>query len=353
MKKTLFRIMITALSIVLVLAAMPFTASAEAVALGNESPFISATFRDSNGDEVDGNSLAANATYTVDLAVSNISSIAIFNLTADIDNINITNVTSIAEVENSGFEYGGYKIDTDNNRFVIVISTVNNTTYTELDGETVMVTLTVETSTDGDFADFFDISTDRNHTFIIANFEEGNEAAYVHTSCEQTATDFPFLSFDMSPSSSVTVTGTVKVATEETGTNFQADSKVANATIDVLDSTDAVVATTTTDADGQFTIVVPSGGVALRITKYCVIERTITLSGNEVTDFTNIPVVAVDYSSNGGFDPTDKAQFNAGFAAQNADMDLNGNGGFDPTDKATFKYFMQTGIKVAYADFTL
>ena len=150
-----------------------------------------------------------------------------------------------------------------------------------------------------------------------------------------------------------TVTGTVKVATEETGTNFQADSKVANATIDVLDAANEVVATTTTDANGQFTVVVPATGVAIKITKYCVIERTIALSGSEVTDFPNIPVVAVDYSSNGGFDPTDKAQFNAGFAAKNVDMDLNGNGGFDPTDKATFKYFMKSGIKVAYGEFTL
>ena len=352
--KNVFKIMITALSIVLILAAMPFTASAEAVPLGDESPFIKTQFLDSNDEEVDGNALAAGQTYTVNFILSDISSVAIFNMTADVtEDITIKEVTSIAEVENSGFEYGGYKVDTDENRFVIVISTVNNTTYTELSGETVMVTLTVEVNTDGDFADFFNLSTDRNHTFIIANFEEGNEAAYVYKTCEQTATDYPFLDFDMSPSSSITVTGTVKVATEETGTSFAPDSKVADATINVLDANGEVVATTTTDASGKFSVTVPSGGVSIAISKYCVNKRIITLAGNEVTDYPNIPVVAVDYSSNGKWDATDKTMFKGGFDNEEPDMDLSGNGKMDATDKTIFKYFMQNGKTLAYADFTL
>ena len=352
--KNVFKIMITALSIVLILAAMPFTASAEAVPLGDESPFIKTQFLDSNDEEVDGNALAAGQTYTVNFILSDISSVAIFNMTADVtEDITIKEVTSIAEVENSGFEYGGYKVDTDENRFVIVISTVNNTTYTELAGETVMVTLTVEVNTDGDFADFFNLSTDRNHTFIIANFEEGNEAAYVYKTCEQTATDYPFLDFDMSPSSAITVTGTVKVATEVTGTNFAPDSHVIGATVDALDAQGAVVATTTTDSDGKFTLSVPSAGVSLKISKYCVNERTIALSGNEVSDYPNIPVVAVDYSSNGAWDATDKNMFKTGFNGSNLDMDLSGNGASDATDKAIFKYFMQNGRTLNYADYTL
>ena len=354
--KNVFKIMITALSMVLIIAAMPFTVSAEAPqALGNESPFISAQFLDSNGDEVDGNALAANETYTVNLVLSDISNVAIFNLTANTtDDIEITDVTSIADVEESGFEYGGYKVDTDNNKFVIVISTVSNTTYTALDGDTVMVTLTVDVKTDGDFADFFQISTSRNHTFIIANLEEGNEKAYVYKDLEQTTNDFPFLDFDMSPSTTITVTGTVKVATEETGTNFAPDSHVIGATVEVLDASNNVIGeAATTDNDGKFSIVVPTGGVALKITKYCVVERVITLSGSEVADYPNIPVIAVDYSSNGAFDATDKNMFKTGFSGGNLDMDLSGNGASDATDKAIFKYFMANGRAPAYADSTL
>jgi hypothetical protein len=355
MKKTLFKIMITALSIVLIIAAMPFTASAEAVPLGEESPFISTQFFNSNNEEVDGNSLAAGQTYTVNFVLSDISSVAIFNMTANYtDDINITQVRSIADVENSGFEYGGYKKDEDSNTFVIVISTVNNTTYTELDGDTVMVTLTVEVNTDGDFADFFDLSTDRNHTFIIANLQEGNESAYVYKTCEQTATDFPSLDYDMSPSSSVTVTGAVKVSKNIAGTTYEAFSSVKNATVNAVDANGEVLATTTTDIEGKFSIETPSGAVALKISKYCVPERTITLSGNEVTDYPVIPVVAVDYDGSGTFNAPDKAAFNTKFAAKDDDADLDGSGTPNAGDKGVMTQFsIGARFTGAYDDMTL
>ena len=350
--KNVFRIMITALSMVLIIAAMPFAASAEAPqALGEESPFISAQFLNEDGDEVDGNSLAADETYTVNLILSDISNVAVFNLTADItDDIDITNVTSIAEVENSGFEYGGYKIK--DNTFVIVISTVSNTSYTALDGDTVMVTLTVDVKTDGDFADFFQISTSRNHTFIIANLEEGNEKAYVYKDLEASSTDFPFLDFDMSPSSSITVTGRVVVSKDEFGRTYQ-NSPVRNATVSVIDANDAVLSTAVTDSTGNFSVEVPSEGVSLTITKYCVNKRTISLSGNEVSDYPIIPVVAVDYSSNGSWDATDKNMFNTGYKDNNQDMDLSGNGSLDATDKNIFKYFMAKNLTLDYDEYTL
>ncbi|MBR1532250.1 MAG: hypothetical protein IJ643_09360 [Eubacterium sp.] len=354
MKKTLFKIMITALSIVLIIAAMPYTALAEAVPLGEESPFIKTQFLDSNDEEVDGNSLAAGQTYTVNFVLSDISSVAIFNMTANYtDDINITQVSSIADVENSGFEYGGYKKDEDNNAFVIVISTVNNTTYTELDGETVMVTLTVEVNTDGDFADFFDLSTDRNHTFIIANLEEGNEPAYVYKDLEQTTTDYPFLDYDMSPSSSVTVTGAVKVSKDVSGDTYEAYSYVAGATVDAVDAQGNVLATTTTDSEGKFSIAAPSDAVAITIVKYCVPERRVALSGSEVSDYPVIPVVAIDYDSSGTFNAPDKAAFNTKFAEKDADSDLDGSGTPNTGDKGVLTQFNIGARFGAYSEMTL
>jgi hypothetical protein len=350
--KNLLKIMITALSVVLIIAAMPLTASAEAQALGNESPFISAKFYDSNDNEVDGNALTANETYTANLVLSDISSVAIFNLTASFtDDITITNITSIAEVEDSGFEYGGYKIDTDNNTFVIVISTVSNTTYTDISGSTVMVTLSFEANTDGDFADFFTISTSRDDTFIIANFEEGNEAAYVYKDLTASATDFPYLDFDMSPSSKITVTGTVNVSMNEFGTEA-APGVVANATVDAVDANGTVVETTATDATGKFEMQVPADAVSLEIYNYRVPKRTITLSGNEVTDYPSIPVVAVDYDSNNAFSSIDKGLFLSGYDEENPDMDLDGNKSFSSIDKGIFMYFMNVSA-ANYADMTL
>ena len=149
-----------------------------------------------------------------------------------------------------------------------------------------------------------------------------------------------------------TVTGTVRVAQNETGTTSTSKG-VADATVNAVDAGGNVVATATTASNGTFEIVVPADAVALEISKYCAPKRTITLSGNEVTDYPVIPVVAVDYNSNGAFDAPDKASFSTKVKNKDADAELNGNGAFDATDKAIFKYFMSGGKRVNYTDMQL
>ena len=367
MKKNLFKIMITALSIVLIIAAMPFAASAETSALGTESPYISAQFFDSNEEEVDGNALTAGERYTVNFVLSDISSVAIFNMTANFTNdISIVDVTSIAEVENSGFEYGGYKGDTDNNSFVIVISTVNNTTYTELDGDTVMVTLTVDVNTDGDFADFFDLSTSRNHTFIIANLEEGNEAAYVYKDLEQTATDYPFLDFDMSPSSNIVVSGEVRISTSLDCTQYSSKgiegvivaagdfgSAGYKSASDLPDAT----AYTTTDSNGAFTLEVPSGTTAITVLGESTINRVVTLDASSTGSVGNIiPVVICDYNHDGSVDVTDMGAFLTSYYKTDnysAFADFNVDDSVDVTDMGAFLVFYYKTDSFAYTTFNL
>ena len=150
-----------------------------------------------------------------------------------------------------------------------------------------------------------------------------------------------------------TVTGTVKVARDEAGDTYAATSKVIGATVNVLDAAGTVVATTETDASGQFSIVVPADGVSIEINKYCASVRTITLSGNEVTDYPVIPLIVVDYDSNLAWGAGDKTKFNEGLANNNPDMDLDGNDAWGAGDKAIFKYFVSGGLSAEYSDFTL
>jgi len=211
----------------------------------------------------------------------------------------------------------------------------------------------VDVNTAGDFEDFFAASTNRDDTFIIADFRDGNESAYVYKTLEQTDTDFPFLDFDMSPDNSgYTVTGTVKVAKDEHGDSYAETSFVQNATINAVDQSGEIVATTTTANDGTFSLEVPNTAVSLKVVKYCVIERTITLSGNAVADYPAIPVVAIDYNNSGGYDATDKGLFKSKYEADDADADLNGSGGADASDKGIFKLFNKD-MDYTYSDFTL
>ena len=136
-----------------------------------------------------------------------------------------------------------------------------------------------------------------------------------------------------------TVTGAVKVAKNAAGTTYEAFSAVKNATVNAVDANGDVVATATTDVEGKFSIEVPSDAVALKISKYCVPERTITLSGNEVTDYPVIPVVAVDYDGSGTFNAPDKAAFNTKYAAKDDDADLDGSGTPNAGDKGVMTQF--------------
>ena len=149
-----------------------------------------------------------------------------------------------------------------------------------------------------------------------------------------------------------TVTGAVKVSKDVNGDTYEEYSYVANATVNAVDAQGEVVATTTTDVEGKFEIEVPDTAVALTIVKYCVPERTITLSGNEVTDYPVIPVIAVDYDSSGTMNVLDKSGFTSRFDAGDPDADLDGSGGPNVLDKSTFSGF-EVGVPFAYNDMTL
>ena len=149
-----------------------------------------------------------------------------------------------------------------------------------------------------------------------------------------------------------TVTGTVKVAKDVNGVTYEAFSKVGGASVTALDADGNAVATTTTAANGTFSLEAPSNAVALEINKYCVPKRTIILSGNAVDDYPVIPVIATDFDGSGTANAADKAAFKTKYAAKDADSDFDGSGTPNAGDKATFKLF-KVGVKFNYGEFTL
>ena len=150
-----------------------------------------------------------------------------------------------------------------------------------------------------------------------------------------------------------TVTGTVGVSVDETG-SAATPGVVGGATINAIDANGAVVATATAEANGKFEIVVPAEAVALEISKdTCAVKRTVTLSGEEVTNYPVIPVIAVDYDQSKSFNAGDKGLFKSKFAANDADADLDGSGSANAGDKGIFKYFMSGSKTPNYGAFTL
>ena len=93
---------ITALSFILIISLMPFSAIAEG-GMGSESPFIQAVFTDGNGEEANGDALEE-GNYTVDITLSGMAAVSFFELTAEYTaDITITDVSTIAD-DNEGFK---------------------------------------------------------------------------------------------------------------------------------------------------------------------------------------------------------------------------------------------------------
>lgn len=125
----------------------------------------------------------------------------------------------------------------------------------------------------------------------------------------------------------ITISGTVMIATDTTGTAYTAGIVGINVCVG-----DEVVATSA--ADGTFTAVVPKGTTELTFTGDTTIDRTVTLSGTaDVTDAV-VPIVICDYNKDTRVNATDKGIFASAYSGDyNVYCDFNGDKKVNATDK--------------------
>ena len=332
--KKITKAFITALSFILIISSMPFSAVAEG-SMGSESPVIQAVFTDSEGETANGDELEAGY-YTVDITLSGMAAVYSYELTASYtDDIEITSVSTIADT-NEGFKCGG--IINEDNSFVAILASTgeNNTPISE--GET-MITMHVTVNTAGDFANYFVVEEDPELTFVQASLEYGYQAAYVCQSNEATLIYYPTLSYDMSPDLSVktiTVTGTITISENRSGSVGSkgiSGIKVYLGEEEVGES----------DEDGAFTAIVPKGTTELTIKGETTFDRTVTLSGeNDVSDV-SIPIIICNYVVDNKIDYRDAGAFVDNLPAT-ADYyiyaDLNGDNIVNYLDAGAFVDFI-------------
>ena len=142
------------------------------------------------------------------------------------------------------------------------------------------------------------------------------------------------------PADEITVSGTVMIATDTTGTAYTAGV----GGIEVY-AGDALVATSA--EDGTFTATVPVGTTELTFSGSTTVDRTVTLSGTaDVTDAI-VPIVICDYNTDGSFNAIDAATFSGSFSGEyNVYCDLNADGSVNAIDAAAFSGFF--GNTVTY-----
>lgn len=128
----------------------------------------------------------------------------------------------------------------------------------------------------------------------------------------------------------ITISGTVMIATDKTGTSTTRGIVGINVCVG-----GEVVATSA--ADGTFTAVVPKGTTELTFTGDTTIDRTVTLSGTADVTGAVVPIVICDYNRDKLINVTDRTVFAGALSGTyNVYCDLNGDGLVNATDRTVF-----------------
>lgn len=340
MKKISKKVLATLLTVISITVFMfPLQVFAQAGTLATETPYITATFKNSDGKSVDGNELES-GDYTVSIKLSGMKTVSIFQLTAAYtDDLTVNSVATIADNDASFSE--GALVNEDNTLIAIIVSE-NDDTSAVTDGE-VMLTMSVTVNTPGDFADYFIVSSDPDLTFIEADYGDGYEAAYVLIGNEETDTAFPYITVDMSPilgADTYSVTGQITIASDINGIGGEVGIAGITVSVDVNGETISAVS----DSGGYYTLTgLPAGTYAMLISGPTTIDREVTLIVTEDKSVEAIPIAIADYNKDGYIDNTDMYLFlliyNGGEEAYDINYDYNGDGYVDNTDKYLFSVF--------------
>ena len=155
------------------------------------------------------------------------------------------------------------------------------------------------------------------------------------------------------PTDSITVSGTVVIATSATVADGESDLATENkAAYDIeIQLADGTVVGTINNNDGTFTVDVPTGTTELVIAGTNTKDRTVTLAGDEPITGAVIPVIVCDYNNKDGeINVWDKVEFNQALKGISTDtkFDLNRDGEFNVWDKVVFNTMVKASIDNDY-----
>lgn len=351
--------------ILFIVSLFPFNAFAKANTLGSENPNIYCEFTDSQGNRADGDELAP-GTYTVDIMLSGMNTVSIFDVSAEFDPQVITNLDIVSTIADSTDEFscGCQRVDTDEiNRILIILSTENDDCTSINSRGTSMATLTVTIASTCDFKNVFVFNESVDVSFVAADLGDGFEKRYVSVNTAgESEKWYKKLHFDASPllsESSFDVEGKIMIATNLDGTNSSVG--IGGITVSV-DGTDI---SAVTESDGSYVLSsVPVGDdYTLTISGTTTVDRKVTLSvssdraENGVITVADIPVCVCDYNRDGKINAADNITYFASYGAEyygaeyNVYCDFNGDGKVNASDNVV--YFAFYGQTVNYVNVTL
>lgn len=336
-KKSFLTTPFVCLILIISLLALPINATAKTGTLGTESPVISCTFVNSNGEEACGDRLYP-GDYTVNFMLSQMASVSIFQISGVYDESKISKFEP--ESYNDRFELGGQKVS--NGKFAAFLVSNNTTTTATMPTGVVMLTYSVTVNKSGDFADMVQLSTDPNHTFIEADYGDGYYDCYVlDTSIEYAAGTTYDSTADLSPyiaPTIFTVTGKITVADDTMGT--ATDFGMPGVRVAV----DGTNVSSTTDDSGVYNLIgLEPGDYELTISSNYSAERKATLeviadnADYDLLTVANVGMVPCDYNKDNTINAVDAFVFSRDYATNPTKSDFNRDGVVNEADGQMFR----------------
>ena len=355
----LVTVILTLLSI-----SMPFSASAEQGTLGQEEPYLYCTFTDASNEKVDGNYLAT-GTYTVDVNLSGMESVSIFEFTAGVNRSVITDISvdsTVADTDEN-FIFAGTSYNDDSDTLAVaVVSALDNCTDVNSDG-TVMATLSVTVDAEAadaatiDFQQYFRFATDPDYTFVESDYRDGYNDAYVLDLEPETQYNKYLMTADESPNENeleptITVSGKILIATDANGT--ASSFGLRGVTIYAYDDNNQVIASTISNSEGdkstwgEYSLEVPAGTTSFMVGspapfKDTIVNRAFTIDGDADVTGADVAVVMCDYNDEGVINVVDKGFFNGYLINYDIYGDFNNDEAVNVVDKGFFNGILKNG----------
>lgn len=314
--------------------------TAQAAVIGSESPSVYCTYSQ-EGVEVDGNTLTA-GTYDVSFYISGVEAVSVIQVTATYDETVTVSPTPVALMSDTT----GYALTSQGTVLSggdIVFGFVsNNSDYSAIDAEaTLIATVTMTFTEDGDAAAHIAVADNANLTFVQVNYADGLDDSYAINSTDPEYTQgtlYP-MDCDVTPSKGYNVSASIVVASD-----FKGSTKGAIAhgeyTVDVYSDAERTaliqsVKSVENEDSNSFVIEALENGVYYAtISSEFAISRNITINVNGSSiSYGAISIIACDFNKDGKVAPTD-SPFIYKNARADGDIraDMNGDGKVTPVD---------------------
>ena len=282
------------------------SANAAESTLGTQTPAITATYTDANGEAADGNALAS-GTYEMAIVVSDLAAISQMEFTATYDSAVLSFGRAVTATE-AYPSLNSYGPKTANARFIYGLTSAEKTETVLSDNGAVLLTVEITVTTDStvDMAEVMTVDENPDFTFIEVSFADrvpSGDSYIYNCYALGTAENFPGETYpmtcDLSPEISTGYTVSAYVGALASPEDEYGSYATTGATVTITTEDGEISAVT--DNDGKFVLEnVPNGEYTATITYKYGFDRTFTIivNGADIVSDTMVGIVGCNWDGN-------------------------------------------------------